>query len=117
MIETETPMPMNNLFFNTGEYELLPPSVAELNRVAAIIRQQGLPVEISGHTDNVGTDEYNRALSENRANAVRNYLIKLGVRKELLRTHGYGKSKPVASNNTEQGRQKNRRVEMKFIKQ
>lgn len=116
MIETETPMPMNNLFFNTGEYELLPPSVAELNRVAAIIRQQGLPVEISGHTDNVGTDEYNRALSENRANAVRNYLIKLGVHKELLRTHGYGKSRPVASNNTAQGRQKNRRVEMKFIK-
>lgn len=116
MIEDEVPMPLNNLFFNTNEYVLLPTSIAELNRVAAIIRQQNKRVEISGHTDNVGDDEYNRALSENRANAVRNYLIKLGVKKELLTTHGYGKTKPVASNKTPEGRQKNRRVEMKFIK-
>ncbi len=116
MIDKEIPMPMNNLFFNTGEYVLLPPSIAELNRIAAIIRQQGRRVEISGHTDNVGDDEYNRALSENRANAVRNYLVKLGVNKNLLTTKGYGKTRPVESNDTPEGRQKNRRVELQFIK-
>lgn len=116
MIEEEVSMPMNNLFFNTGEYILLPASVAELNRVAAIIRQVGKRVEISGHTDSVGDDESNRILSENRAIAVRNHLIKLGIQRELLTTKGYGESKPVANNNTAAGRQKNRRVELKFIK-
>lgn len=116
MVEEEVPMPMNNLFFNTGEYVLLPASVAELNRVAAIIRQIGKRVEISGHTDSVGNDESNRALSENRANAVRNHLIKLGIHKDLLTTKGYGETMPVATNDTPEGRQKNRRVELKFIK-
>lgn len=116
MIEQEVPIVLNNLFFRTGEYDLLPASIAELNRVAAIIKQHGKHVEISGHTDSVGDDESNRILSEYRANSVRNYLIKIGVDKALLTSQGYGESKPVATNNTPEGRQKNRRVEMKFIK-
>ena len=116
MIEQEVPIVLNNLFFRTGEYDLLPASIAELNRVAAIIKQHGKNVEISGHTDSVGDDESNRVLSEYRANSVRNYLIKIGVDKALLTSQGYGESKPVATNNTPEGRQKNRRVEMKFIK-
>ena len=116
MVERETPMPMNNLFFNTGEYELLPASVTELNRVAEIIKRLSQKVEISGHTDDVGNDESNIILSENRANAVRNYLVSIGVDASLLTTHGYGESKPVASNKTAEGRRKNRRVELKFIK-
>ena len=79
-------------------------------------RQIGKRVEISGHTDSVGNDESNRALSENRANAVRNHLIKLGIHKDLLTTKGYGETMPVATNDTPEGRQKNRRVELKFIK-
>ena len=117
MIEKEIPITLNNLFFRTAEYTLLPASITELQRVATIIRQQGKPVEISGHTDNVGDDESNRILSEYRANAVRNYLVKLGVDKSLLTVRGYGETRPVATNSTPQGRQKNRRVEMKFIKQ
>ena len=116
MIERETPMPMNNLFFNTGEYILLPASVTELNRVAEIIKRLAQKVEISGHTDDVGNDESNIILSENRANAVRDYLISIGIDNSLLSTQGYGESKPVASNKTAEGRRKNRRVELKFVK-
>lgn len=116
MIDEQIPMAMNNLFFKTADYTLLPASITELQRVAAIIRQQGKPVEISGHTDNVGDDESNRILSEYRANAVRNYLVKLGVDKSLLTVRGYGETRPVATNSTPEGRQKNRRVEMKFVK-
>lgn len=117
MIEEEIPVAINNLFFNTGEYELLPASIAELMRVGNVIRKQQLLVEISGHTDDVGDDESNLVLSRNRAKAVRDYLIKLGVESELLTTQGYGESRPVATNKTPEGRQKNRRVELKFIKQ
>lgn len=117
MITDEIAMPMNNLFFNSNECVLLPASVAELNRIASVIRQQQLFVEISGHTDNQGNDEANRLLSKNRANAVRDYLVELGVGENLIITQGYGKSRPVASNKTPEGRQQNRRVELKFIKQ
>lgn len=116
MIEEEKPVTMNNLFFNTGEWELLPASINELTRVANIIRRQKRKVEISGHTDDVGDDESNMILSHNRANAVREYLIKIGVDASLIVTKGYGESRPVATNKTSEGRQKNRRVEMKFIK-
>ena len=115
MIENETPIALNNLFFDTGKWFLLPASISELNRVATIIRQQGIPVEISGHTDDVGDDESNRILSERRANAVRDYLLKAGIDSKLLTAHGYGESRPVATNKTPEGRQKNRRVELKFI--
>lgn len=116
MVEREKPIALNNLFFDTGKWVLLPASIAELNRVATIIRQQGKKVEISGHTDNVGDDESNRILSENRANAVRDYLVSMGVNNDLLISRGYGETRPVATNNTPIGRQKNRRVELKFIK-
>ena len=116
MVEQQKPIALNNLFFDTGKWVLLPASIAELNRVATIIRQQGKKVEISGHTDNVGDDESNRILSENRANAVRDYLVSVGIKSELLVPRGYGETRPVATNNTPSGRQKNRRVELKFIK-
>ncbi len=116
MIEKETPIALNNLFFDTGKWDLLPASISELNRVATIIRQQGIPVEISGHTDDVGDDESNRILSERRANAVLNYLLQAGIDSKLLTARGYGESRPVATNKTPYGRQKNRRVELKFIK-
>ncbi len=116
MIEEEIPMPLNNLFFDTGKYDLLPPSIAELNRVIGILQSRKLKVEISGHTDDVGTDADNQILSERRAEAVRNYLVENGIAAELLTTKGYGESRPVATNKTEAGRRKNRRVEIKFMK-
>lgn len=116
MTENSIPMTLNNLFFNTDEYVLLPASINELQRVAALIKKVGRKVEISGHTDDVGTAEYNKELSEKRAGAVRDYLIGQGISADLLVAKGYGKSKPVTNSKTVAGRQKNRRVEMRFLK-
>ncbi len=116
MIEEGTAVPVNNLFFNFAESSLLPYSLPELQRVAGIIKKNGLKVEISGHTDNIGEEENNQKLSEKRAEAVRDYLINEGCDPSMLQTLGYGESKPVATNDTDVGRAKNRRVELKFVK-
>ncbi len=117
MIEDETPMPLNSLFFDTGKATILPESASELNRVAEILKSRAYKIEISGHSDNTGTDELNDRLSQQRAEAVRNYLIGKGIAAETMTAKGYGKRKPIADNDTEEGRKKNRRVEIKFIKQ
>ena len=107
---------INNLFFDFSKFDILPQSIPELKRVAKIIMRKNLNVEISGHTDNVGDDKTNQKLSEMRANSVKDFLIKEGCNPALLTTIGYGKNKPVATNDNETGRSKNRRVEMKFLK-
>ena len=71
-----------------------------------------LRVEIEGHTDNVGSESYNQKLSENRARVVMEYLVKKGTQSERLSSAGYGFSRPIAPNNTQEGRAKNRRVEL-----
>lgn len=116
MIEDGTAVPVNNLFFNFSESGLLPFSLPELKRVATIIKANNLKVEISGHTDNIGDDKKNQLLSEQRALAVKEYFISEGCKGENFVTVGYGKTRPVATNETEEGRYKNRRVELKFIK-
>jgi outer membrane protein OmpA-like peptidoglycan-associated protein len=72
-------------------------------------------VEISGHTDNVGGDEYNQKLSENRAKAVVEYLAGKGISRDRLIYTGYGKQQPIATNDSPEGRQENRRTEFKII--
>jgi OmpA-OmpF porin, OOP family len=72
-----------------------------------------LKVDVSGHTDWEGTDSYNQALSERRAAAVRNYLVKKGVERKRISTYAYGESKPIATNDTEEGRAVNRRAEIR----
>jgi OOP family OmpA-OmpF porin len=67
---------------------------------------------VAGHTDSVGTDQYNQGLSERRANSVRDYLVEQGVRASRLTAVGYGENRPVATNDTADGRQENRRVEL-----
>jgi outer membrane protein OmpA-like peptidoglycan-associated protein len=116
MVEQGTAVPVNNLFFNFSESSLLPYSIPELKRVAKIIKANGLRVEVSGHTDNVGDNAKNQVLSEQRAVAVKDLLIKEGCNKDLIVTVGYGDTRPVASNTTEPGRSKNRRVELRFMK-
>jgi len=115
MIEDGDAVPVNNLFFNFGQYDLLPYSLPELKRVADIIKSNGLYVEISGHTDNVGTQEDNQELSVERAIAVKDFLISEGCDGSKLSTVGYGDTKPVATNDTDKGRAKNRRVELRFV--
>jgi len=108
-------VPINNLFFKVNRSNLLKESIPELLRVVAIIKQYNLKIGIAGHTDNTGTLEYNQELSEKRANAVKVFLILKGISEDLIETIGYGDTKPIATNETEKGKAKNRRVEMRII--
>lgn len=91
---------------------------AHLDQDAATLKEWGdVKVEVAGHTDSIGTDDYNMGLSLRRANAVRDYLIGKGIAAENLTAKGYGESQPVADNRTAEGRFKNRRVELVPLKQ
>ncbi len=106
-------MAAKNVFFATGSYKLLAKSFKSLNDVAAIMAaDESLLLDIDGHTDEVGTNENNQTLSENRAGAVREYLISKGVTESRMKSTGYGEEKPIADNKTAAGRAKNRRTEM-----
>ena len=87
-------------------------SLPELQRIATFIRTYGYKVRIAGHTDNIGKPEDNKQLSQDRANAVRDKLIEYGCNPQVISAFGYGDTKPVATNDTEEGRQLNRRVEI-----
>lgn len=116
MVDQGIVVSLNNSFFNTAESTLLPYSLPELRRIAAIIKSKNLKVEISGHTDNVGNDDKNMLLSQQRAEAVRDFLVQEGCLADKFVVIGYGELRPVASNDTEDGRAKNRRVELRFVK-
>ena len=101
------------ILFDTGKATLQPASDGSLNQILQMLQQDdSLKVLIEGHTDNVGALVANQALSEKRAQAVRDWLTAKGIAAERLTAKGYGASKPVADNNTEEGRAKNRRVEL-----
>ncbi len=111
-IKVESVIRLNNVFFETGKWELLPASQTELDALATILTQNPtMKIEIRGHTDNVGSDDSNNVLSENRAKAVVDFLTTKGIPAERLSSKGYGESIPVTSNETAEGRQFNRRVE------
>jgi outer membrane protein OmpA-like peptidoglycan-associated protein len=104
---------MSDVLFDTGKYSLRPGAREKLARVAGIISGHvGLRLEVEGHTDSVGGDEYNQQLSEHRATAVRDYLTQAGIPTNSVSAKGFGKTQPVASNETTAGRQQNRRVEL-----
>ncbi len=115
-IEVGKSIVLRNIFFDTGEASLRDESRSELDQLYDILNNNpGIRVEISGHTDNVGAAQFNKRLSENRARSVVNYLVEKGIDEERLEYAGYGFDKPIASNDTEEGRQKNRRTEFKII--
>lgn len=116
MLTDSVPVSLNNLFFEPGDSTILPDSHAELQRVVLLINKYRRPVEISGHSDDRGSDAQNQKLSEGRAREVMRFLIIQGCDPSLLRAVGYGKTRPKASNMTEQGRRKNRRVDIRFLK-
>lgn len=104
-----------NVNFETGKWDLLPEALPELDGLVDFLKKNtAVKVEIGGHTDSVGAETDNLVLSENRAQAVRNYLVSNGITAERLTFKGYGESMPVASNDTEEGRLQNRRVECKI---
>ena len=104
---------MSDVLFDTGQYTLRPLAREKLAKVAGIVSgHPGLRLDIEGHTDSVGGDEYNQRLSENRGSAVSAYLTQQGMPASSLSTKGLGKTQPVASNDNAAGRQLNRRVEL-----
>lgn len=116
-VKTEVQNKLNfaakNIEFETGSDRIRTTSFKDLDNVVAIMNQyKDLKVNIDGHTDNVGKESANVDLSMRRAIAVNDYLVKKGINQNRLAASGYGPSKPVATNNTAEGRQKNRRVEL-----
>jgi outer membrane protein OmpA-like peptidoglycan-associated protein len=104
---------MSDVLFDTGKYSLKPGAREKLAKVAGIlISYPGLMIEVGGYTDNVGGDDMNQKLSENRAGAVRDYLVEEGVTANSVSAKGFGNTSPVASNDNSAGRQENRRVEL-----
>lgn len=113
-----TPIILRNVLFASGSAELLPISFAELDRLANLLTTNPqIKIEIAGHTDNVGTEEDNLQLSEDRARAVYDYLInEAGIVADRMSYIGYGESQPIADNNTSSGRTENRRTAFRVLK-
>jgi outer membrane protein OmpA-like peptidoglycan-associated protein len=104
---------MSDVLFRSGSVELLPAARERLAKVSGIVlAYPSLHVSIEGHTDSVGSDEYNQDLSERRAQSVRDYFVRGGIPEGAVDARGFGKAEPVASNETSEGRQQNRRVEL-----
>ncbi len=115
-VKKDVKIVLKNVFFDQGEAILRPTSYPELNRLAKLLKDvPTLKIEISGHTDNVGSDTYNQKLSEKRAKAVVEYVKAQEIAPERLTYVGYGEAQPIATNDTKEGRQQNRRVEFKVL--
>ncbi|MBN1598061.1 MAG: OmpA family protein [Bacteroidales bacterium] len=116
-IEEGSSLVLKNIFFEFNKTTLLPASFAELDQVAYFVRSNQISlIEIGGHTDSDGSDSYNQKLSEGRARSVVEYLKSKGVSQERMRAVGYGESKPIDTNLTEEGKAVNRRVEFTLLK-
>ncbi|MGK7396300.1 MAG: LamG-like jellyroll fold domain-containing protein [Candidatus Cyclobacteriaceae bacterium M3_2C_046] len=115
-IEIGESLTLNNIFFDFAKSNLRKESFLELNRLIQLFEDfPNLKIEISGHTDSVGSDQANQGLSEDRANAVRDYLLTQHVNSFQVLAKGYGEDIPVSTNDTDEGRQMNRRVEFKIL--
>jgi outer membrane protein OmpA-like peptidoglycan-associated protein len=104
---------LSDVLFDTGSYTLKPGAREKLAKVSGILlAHPGLTLQIEGHTDSIGSDEFNQRLSEQRAGSVRDFIADQGVSASSITSRGFGKTEPVASNDTPEGRQRNRRVEI-----
>ncbi len=107
---------LKNIFFETNSHTLLPTSYAELNTLIELLQNNNsLKLLVEGHTDNIGKAEHNQTLSQQRAEAIVTYLTENGIEPSRLKAKGYGFTKPIADNETEEGRAMNRRTEIKII--
>ncbi|MEX1240138.1 MAG: OmpA family protein [Cyclobacteriaceae bacterium] len=115
--EEGTTAVLQNIFFDVDRFDLKEKSITELQKILRFLKENPLlRVEISGHTDNSGSDAHNVQLSQKRAQAVYEYLAANGIDSKRLTPKGYGSSQPLADNNSEEGRQKNRRIQFKLIR-
>ncbi len=107
---------LENVEFDFNKATIRPSSFPELNQIVEMMKSfPDVVIEISGHTDNVGNDDYNQKLSEKRAKSVKNYIVNKGITAIRLKTIGYGEAKPIADDDTDEGRQKNRRIEVSIL--
>ena len=107
---------LHNIFFEFNSAKLLPESIGELQRVLKLMQENpDIKVEIAGHTDSIGTESYNLKLSQQRADAVKEWLVQHGIDSSRIIAKGYGESQPIADNGTEEGRAKNRRVTFTIV--
>ncbi|MBI3257906.1 MAG: OmpA family protein [Ignavibacteriae bacterium] len=117
-IEVGQTIRINNIFFEFAKADLKPESYGELDRVVKFLTESpSIEIKLSGHTDNIGNDAANLTLSENRAQSVLKYIVAHGIPAPRLTAKGFGKTKPVTGNETDEGRQLNRRVEFTIVKQ
>lgn len=115
-IEKDAVEVLQNIFFDSGSSVLRKESDIELNKLKDILsKNQTLKVEISGHTDDVGNDAFNLDLSKKRANSVVDFLVNAGIGKERINAKGFGETLPKVKNDSEENRQLNRRIELKFL--
>ena len=104
---------MPDVLFDSGQFTLKPAARERLARISGIVlAYPELKLEVEGHTDSIGTDDFNQKLSEKRADSVRDYLTNSGISADSVVARGYGKTQPIADNGTVEGRKLNRRVEM-----
>jgi len=109
-------MILENIEFATGKATILPSTLPALDEIAKAMKQNGsMRFEIGGHTDSTGSADANMLLSQQRAESVRNYLVKKGIDAVRMTAHGYGPTQPIAPNDTEEGRARNRRIEFRII--
>ena len=109
---------MENIRFEFNSYALMPVSYHDLDEVISYLAiHPGVSVRLSGHTDDLGSEEFNRSLSANRAKSAAAYLISKGIAENRISAVGYGESKPLVNETTEQARAINRRVEIEFYRQ
>ena len=113
--EVGTVVVLKNVFFDFDRSDLQPSSYVELDKLVEYLEHNRVNIEIAGHTDNQGSDEYNDRLSRDRAKAVYDYLVQHGVAAGRLSYQGYGKRQPIADNETEEGRAANRRTEFRIV--
>jgi OmpA-OmpF porin, OOP family len=116
-IEIGSVVRLNNVFFDFDKWDLRPESFVELDRVVKLLKENpAIEIEMSAHTDSRGSDEYNFKLSDNRARSVMEYIISKGIPASRIISQGYGETKPMVDNDTDENRQLNRRVEFKILK-
>lgn len=115
-IERGKVVQLKNIYFETNGFELEPRSYFELKKLLQILRENPtMTIEVRGHTDNQGTHEYNMKLSDDRAKSVVNFLIYNGIKSYRLKSKGFGETQPLTENETEDGKQRNRRVEFAIL--
>ncbi|MCC7301584.1 MAG: OmpA family protein [Bacteroidia bacterium] len=116
-IEVGQTVRLNNIFFESGKWDLLPESYMELDKLVKVMNENPtMEIEIEGHTDDVGSDAANLTLSRNRAKSVLDYLVSKGVNAARIKSNGFGETKPIADNKTDDGKALNRRVQFTISK-